>query len=110
MSSCTRCALQWQYQQRRQATCDGLQGQPAIESCAQPWLTPRSMSMHAPCIMQGEIGEVYNIGTQKERTVMDVAHQIAKIFKLPEVSKRTSPTQAPQLRFPPRLAVIKIVA
>ena len=35
--------------------------------------------------LQGEIGEVYNIGTQKERTVMDVAHQIAKIFKLPEV-------------------------
>jgi UDP-glucose 4,6-dehydratase len=33
---------------------------------------------------KGDIGEVYNIGTQKERTVMDVAHQIAKIFKLPE--------------------------
>jgi UDP-glucose 4,6-dehydratase len=37
--------------------------------------------------LQGEIGEVYNIGTQKERTVMDVAHQIAKIFKLPEVCR-----------------------
>jgi dTDP-D-glucose 4,6-dehydratase len=36
-------------------------------------------------VLQGEIGEVYNIGTQKERTVMDVAHQISKIFKLPEV-------------------------
>ena len=33
--------------------------------------------------MQGIPGEVYNIGTQKERTVMDVAHDIAKIFKLP---------------------------
>jgi dTDP-D-glucose 4,6-dehydratase len=34
---------------------------------------------------QGDIGEVYNIGTQKERTVLDVAKQIADIFKLPEV-------------------------
>jgi UDP-glucose 4,6-dehydratase len=30
------------------------------------------------------VGEVYNIGTQKERTVLDVAHDIAKVFGLPE--------------------------
>mmetsp|Transcript_10542 Transcript_10542/g.31746 ORF Transcript_10542/g.31746 Transcript_10542/m.31746 type:complete len:381 (+) Transcript_10542:56-1198(+) len=31
---------------------------------------------------KGTIGEVYNIGTQKERTVKQVAGEIAKIFKL----------------------------
>ena len=33
---------------------------------------------------QGCIGEVYNIGTQKERTVLDVARDICKMFNLPE--------------------------
>ena len=36
------------------------------------------------CVLhQGVVGEVYNIGTQKERTVLDVAQDIAKVFKLP---------------------------
>jgi UDP-glucose 4,6-dehydratase len=30
------------------------------------------------------VGEVYNIGTQKERSVLDVAADVAKIFGLPE--------------------------
>ena len=34
-------------------------------------------------LRKGTIGETYNIGTQKERTVMDVANAIAKHFKLP---------------------------
>ena len=34
-------------------------------------------------LRKGTIGETYNIGTQKERTVMDVAHSIAKHFSLP---------------------------
>jgi len=33
---------------------------------------------------KGETGETYNIGTQKERTVLDVARAIAKIFKMPD--------------------------
>ena len=33
---------------------------------------------------KGNVGEIYNIGTQKERTVMDVAHDIAAMFDLPE--------------------------
>lgn len=37
------------------------------------------------CVLHnGVVGEVYNIGTQKERTVLDVAQDIAKVFKLPE--------------------------
>jgi UDP-glucose 4,6-dehydratase len=32
---------------------------------------------------KGTTGEIYNIGTQKERTVMDVAHDIAKFFDMP---------------------------
>lgn len=36
------------------------------------------------CVLhKGVVGEVYNIGTQKERTVLDVAQDIAKVFKLP---------------------------
>ena len=35
------------------------------------------------CVLhKGENGETYNIGTQKERTVLEVAQAIAKIFKL----------------------------
>ncbi len=34
-------------------------------------------------LRKGLIGETYNIGTQKERTVMDVAHCIAERFNLP---------------------------
>lgn len=34
-------------------------------------------------LIKGRIGETYNIGTQKERTVLDVAHDIAKVFNLP---------------------------
>ena len=34
-------------------------------------------------LRKGTIGETYNIGTQKERTVMDVANCIAKHFNLP---------------------------
>lgn len=41
--------------------------------------------------VQGTIGEVYNIGTQKERTVKDVARQIAKIFKMSEVHSSFRP-------------------
>mmetsp|Transcript_35001 Transcript_35001/g.89530 ORF Transcript_35001/g.89530 Transcript_35001/m.89530 type:complete len:185 (+) Transcript_35001:782-1336(+) len=33
---------------------------------------------------KGVTGETYNIGTQKERSVIDVAHDIAQIFKMPE--------------------------
>lgn len=32
---------------------------------------------------KGKVGETYNIGTQKERTVNDVARDIAAIFQLP---------------------------
>lgn len=35
-------------------------------------------------LRKGSVGETYNIGTQKERTVVDVARDIAAIFKLPE--------------------------
>ena len=36
------------------------------------------------CVLhKGIVGEVYNIGTQKERTVLDVAQDIAKVFELP---------------------------
>lgn len=31
---------------------------------------------------RGTVGETYNIGTQKERTVSDVAEDIASYFKL----------------------------
>jgi len=34
-------------------------------------------------LTKGKIGETYNIGTQKERTVLDVAGDIAKAFDLP---------------------------
>ena len=34
-------------------------------------------------LRRGTVGETYNIGTQKERTVMDVAKCIAKHFNLP---------------------------
>ena len=35
------------------------------------------------CVLhKGQTGETYNIGTQKERTVLEVAQAIAKIFKL----------------------------
>ena len=34
-------------------------------------------------LVKGRVGETYNIGTQKERTVLDVAHDIAAIFNLP---------------------------
>ena len=34
-------------------------------------------------LRKGKIGETYNIGTQKERTVMDVAQDIAAIFSIP---------------------------
>jgi dTDP-D-glucose 4,6-dehydratase len=33
-------------------------------------------------LRKGVIGETYNIGTQKERTVLDVAHDIAAFFGL----------------------------
>ncbi|WIA34952.1 hypothetical protein OEZ86_013233 [Tetradesmus obliquus] len=33
---------------------------------------------------KGEVGEVYNIGTEKERSVLDVARDIRRAFKLPE--------------------------
>ncbi len=33
--------------------------------------------------LQGETGEVYNIGTEKERTVKEVAMDIAAAFQLP---------------------------
>ena len=37
------------------------------------------------CVLhKGVVGEVYNIGTQKERTVLDVASDIAEHFKLPK--------------------------
>ena len=46
-------------------------------------------------LRKGTVGETYNIGTQKERTVMDVAHSIAKHFNLPMdniVHVRTAPS------------------
>lgn len=33
---------------------------------------------------KGSVGETYNIGTQKERTVADVARDIANYFALPQ--------------------------
>lgn len=37
------------------------------------------------CVLhKGTTGEVYNIGTEKERTVLEVAHDIAKAFDLPD--------------------------
>jgi dTDP-D-glucose 4,6-dehydratase len=33
---------------------------------------------------KGTVGETYNIGTQKERTVVDVARDIAAIFGMPD--------------------------
>eukprot|EP00775_Hariotina_reticulata_P007287 gene7287-7500_t len=41
------------------------------------WLSGASLSV-------GITGEVYNIGTEKERTVLEVARDIAKYFNLPE--------------------------
>lgn len=35
-------------------------------------------------LLKGVVGETYNIGTQKERTVVDVARDICKLFNLPE--------------------------
>ncbi|KDD73904.1 NAD dependent epimerase/dehydratase [Helicosporidium sp. ATCC 50920] len=37
-------------------------------------------------LIKGKVGETYNIGTQKERTVLDVAHDIAVKFKLADGS------------------------
>ena len=37
------------------------------------------------CVLhKGLIGEVYNVGTEKERSVNEVAQDIAKYFGLPE--------------------------
>ena len=37
------------------------------------------------CVLhKGVVGEVYNIGTQIERSVLSVAHDIARLFGLPE--------------------------
>ncbi len=36
------------------------------------------------CVLAQRAGEVYNIGTEKERTVLDVASDVAKYFKLPQ--------------------------
>jgi UDP-glucose 4,6-dehydratase len=33
-------------------------------------------------LLKGRVGETYNIGTQKERSVVDVARDICKLFKL----------------------------
>jgi UDP-glucose 4,6-dehydratase len=33
-------------------------------------------------LLKGKVGETYNIGTQKERSVVDVATDICKFFKL----------------------------
>ena len=41
------------------------------------------LAAEAAAPAQGITGEIYNIGTQKERTVMDVANDIAQIFGLP---------------------------
>lgn len=35
---------------------------------------------------KGKVGQIYNIGTQKERTVMDVARDIAGMFDLPDTN------------------------
>ena len=37
-----------------------------------------------PFPLQGTTGEVYNIGTEKERTVNEVALEIARYFKMDE--------------------------
>lgn len=37
-------------------------------------------------LLKGSLGETYNIGTQKERTVLSVAADITKHFKLPETA------------------------
>lgn len=36
------------------------------------------------CTHPPQVGETYNIGTQKERTVVDVARDICKLFNMPE--------------------------
>lgn len=37
------------------------------------------------CVLhKGQVGETYNIGTQKERSVVDVAKDICRVFDLPE--------------------------
>jgi UDP-glucose 4,6-dehydratase len=35
-------------------------------------------------LLKGKVGETYNIGTQKERTVLDVARDICSIFSMPD--------------------------
>ena len=48
-------------------------------------LTTHSLTQNpSPCrsLAQGVTGEVYNIGTDKERTVLEVAQDIAKAFNL----------------------------
>lgn len=35
-------------------------------------------------LLKGKVGETYNIGTQKERTVVDVARDICKLFNMPD--------------------------
>ena len=36
------------------------------------------------CPLLPQVGETYNIGTQKERTVVDVARDICKLFGMPD--------------------------
>ena len=45
------------------------------------------MNMHgiiSVLVAKGVTGETYNIGTQRERTVRDVARDIAAVFNLPQ--------------------------
>lgn len=58
---------------------------------------------------KGVVGEVYNIGTQKERTVLDVARDIAQHFKLPEEKIKHVRDRAFNDRYSTLLAVILIV-
>lgn len=37
--------------------------------------------------LQGQVGQVYNIGSQQERTVLDVAADICAVFRLPAGSQ-----------------------
>ena len=69
--------------------CSAQKHQQAALSCAgiatRSYLYVTDVAEAFACVLhKGVVGEVYNIGTQKERTVLDVAQDIAKVFKLDE--------------------------
>ncbi len=56
------------------------QGAWALHALLYP-TTPPSCRQPPPLPHYFQVGETYNIGTQKERSVVDVARDICKLFK-----------------------------